>query len=263
MVVDMIAAIKTKSGGEFSYEINNTMRSIGARVSGEIAKRYGNQGMANRPIIINLTGTAGQSFGVFNAGGLHMNLRGDANDYVGKGMAGGQLSIRPQDGNRFKTNECTIIGNTCLYGATGGKLFAAGLAGERFAVRNSGAKTVVEGIGDHGCEYMTGGVVAVLGMTGINFGAGMTGGFAFVLDQDATFPDRINNDVDIEGMQAEGMDAHRRYLRSMIEEYVEATGSTWGQEVLNNINSWIAHFWLVKPKASQTGTLLETLRDAA
>ncbi len=263
MVKDSIAAIESKSGGEFSYDVKNTMRSIGARVSGEIAKLHGNQGMADKPITLNLTGTAGQSFGVFNAGGLHMNLQGDANDYVGKGMAGGQLAIRPQDGSQFKSNESTIIGNTCLYGATGGKLFAAGLAGERFAVRNSGAKTVVEGVGDHGCEYMTGGVVVVLGKTGVNFGAGMTGGFALVLDQDGTFQHRINNDVDIHSMQPEDMDAHRRYLRTMIEEYVEATGSAWGQEVLDNFHAWMNRFWLVKPKASQLDTLIETLRDAA
>jgi len=132
----------------------------------------------------NLSGTAGQSFGVWNAGGLDMYLEGDANDYVGKGMAGGKLVIRPPKNSIFKSHETTIIGNTCLYGATGGKLYASGLAGERFAVRNSGAHTVVEGIGDHGCEYMTGGLGTILGETGVNFGAGMTGGFAYVYDKE-------------------------------------------------------------------------------
>lgn len=263
MVADVLPAIENKSGGEFTYTVRNNNRSIGARVSGEIAKRHGNQGMANNPISIKLSGTAGQSFGVFNAGGLHMYLDGDANDYVGKGMAGGLLAIRPPANSKFSSNGSTIIGNTCLYGATGGKLYAAGLAGERFAVRNSGAKTVVEGVGDHGCEYMTGGVVVVLGETGVNFGAGMTGGFAFVLDEANDFQHRINNDVDIHSLQPEDMDAHRCFLHSMIEEYVGATGSSWGQQVLDNFDAWIDRFWLVKPKASEINTLIETLRDAA
>src|SRR5690606_18649280 len=131
------------TGGIFHYTIANCDRSIGARISGEIARRYGNQGMANRPIHINLTGVAGQSLGVWNAGGLEINLTGDANDYVGKGMTGGKIVIKPPKGSRFKSRETPIIGNTCLYGATGGKLFAAGRAGERFGVRNSGAHAVV------------------------------------------------------------------------------------------------------------------------
>ncbi|MCW8962838.1 MAG: glutamate synthase large subunit [Gammaproteobacteria bacterium] len=263
MVADAITAIETKSGGEFSYTVRNNNRSIGARLSGEIAKRHGNQGMADNPITINLQGTAGQSFGVFNAGGLNMRLQGDANDYVGKGMAGGQLIITPPVDSQFKSNESTIIGNTCLYGATGGKLYAAGQAGERFCVRNSGARAVVEGVGDHGCEYMTGGVVVVLGNTGVNFGAGMTGGFAYVLDMEDKFQHHINFDIDIHGMQAEDMDNHRHYLRTMIEDFVAETGSAWGQEVLDNLEHWMDRFWLVKPKASEIDMLIEGLRDAA
>jgi glutamate synthase (NADPH/NADH) large chain len=263
MVADALPAIENMSGGAFSYSVQNNNRSIGARLSGEIAKRHGNQGMNDAPISINLTGTAGQSFGVFNAGGLHMKLTGDANDYVGKGMAGGMLIIAPPANSRFKSNESTIIGNTCLYGATGGKLFAAGQAGERFAVRNSGARAVVEGVGDHGCEYMTGGVVVVLGKTGVNFGAGMTGGFAFVLDTEDRFHHCINNDVDIHSMQTEDMDAHRHYLLSMIQEHHEQTGSAWGAEIIENFDHWIDHFWLVKPKASEIDSLIETLLDAA
>lgn len=144
MVADTLSAVENTTGGEFSYQVENIDRSIGARLSGEIAARHGNLGMEENPITLNLSGTAGQSFGVWNAGGLHMNLEGDANDYVGKGMAGGKLSIRPPKGSAFTSHETTIIGNTCLYGATGGKLFASGLAGERFAVRNSGAHVVVE-----------------------------------------------------------------------------------------------------------------------
>src|SRR5690606_2642293 len=165
-------AIADKLGGEFEMDICNCDRSIGARVSGEIARRHGNQGMVDAPITFRFKGTAGQSFGVWNAGGLHLYLEGDANDYVGKGMTGGKIVITPPAGSRLDTRSTAIVGNTCLYGATGGKLFAAGTAGERFAVRNSGAHAVVEGTGDHCCEYMTGGFVCVLGRTGHNFGSG-------------------------------------------------------------------------------------------
>src|SRR5690606_23096627 len=192
MVRDVLPAIENKTGGIFNYRVKNFHRSIGARLSGEIARRYGNQGMADAPVHLRLTGSIGQSWGVWNAGGLNMHLTGEANDYVGKGMAGGKLVVVPPPGSQFKTCETAIIGNTCLYGATGGKLFAAGTAGERFAVRNSGAHAVVEGAGDHCCEYMTGGHVTVLGRVGYNFGAGMTGGFAYVLDLDRDFVDRCN-----------------------------------------------------------------------
>ncbi len=264
MVRDTAAAIANKSGGEFAYTVHNTNRSIGARLSGEIAKRYGNHGMAEAPITLRLKGTAGQSFGVWNAGGLHLELEGDANDYVGKGMAGGQIVLRPPQGSRFKANETTIIGNTCLYGATGGKIYAAGRAGERFAVRNSGAVAVVEGVGDHGCEYMTGGVVTVLGPTGLNFGAGMTGGFAYVLDMDRHFVDFYNHElIDIHRIAAEHMEAYRNHLRGTIREHVNATGSEWGQEILNDFRDFMARFWLVKPKASEINSLLDMIREAA
>jgi glutamate synthase (NADPH/NADH) large chain len=264
MVSDALEAIEAGSGGEFHYTVQNNNRSIGARLSGEIAKRYGNQGMSHSPIVLRLQGTAGQSFGVWNAGGLHMYLKGDANDYVGKGMAGGRLVLSPPTNSRFKSNESTIIGNTCLYGATGGKLYAAGKAGERFAVRNSGALAVVEGVGDHGCEYMTGGAVVVLGETGVNFGAGMTGGFAFVLDQHEQFQHRFNTElIDIHSLQPEYMDDHREYLRKMISEFTAETGSAWGQEILDNFHSMLELFWLVKPKASEMEKLIDTLRAAA
>ena len=162
IVVDTAQAVLNKSGGEFCYTVRNTDRSVGASVSGEVAKLWGNQGMAEAPLIIKLHGTAGQSFGVWNAGGVEMYLTGDANDYVGKGMTGGKLVIHPPKGSEFVSSESAIIGNTCLYGATGGRLFAAGRAGERFAVRNSGAIAVVEGVGDNACEYMTGGIVTIL-----------------------------------------------------------------------------------------------------
>ncbi len=220
--------------------------------------------MGNHPIVLNLTGTAGQSFGVWNASGLHMNLRGDANDYVCKGMAGGRVVIAPPAGSKFESQEATIIGNTCLYGATGGELFASGLAGERFGVRNSGAVAVVEGIGDHGCEYMTGGIIAVLGKAGINFGAGMTGGLAYVLDLDKDFVDCINNElIDIHRISAENMDTYRNHLHCMIEDHVKYTGSEWGQYILDNYPHYLRRFWLVKPKAADLTSLMETLQQKA
>ncbi len=264
MVTDALPAIKGKTGGEFHYAVRNNNRSIGARLSGEIALRHGSLGMAGAPIILKLTGTAGQSFGVWNAGGLHMYLEGDANDYVGKGMAGGKLVLRPPADSVFQSRETPIIGNTCLYGATGGTLYAAGLAGERFAVRNSGAHAVVEGVGDHGCEYMTGGIVCVLGATGLNFGAGMTGGSAFVLDLDNRFVDRYNHElIDIHRIQQERMDAHRHYLRGLIEQFTEETASPWGREILENFRDYVGKFWLVKPKAADLQEVLDTLRRAA
>ena len=261
MVADILPAIENKTGGIFNYRVRNFNRSIGARLSGEIALRHGNQGMVEAPVNVRLTGTAGQSFGVWNAGGLNMTLEGDANDYVGKGMAGGKLVIVPPKGSTFKSNETSIIGNTCLYGATGGKLFAAGTAGERFGVRNSGAYAVVEGAGDHCCEYMTGGMVTVLGKTGHNFGAGMTGGFAYVLDMDKNFVDRYNHElVEVHRIRMEGMEQYRNHLRSVIQEFVDETGSVWGQHILDNFMDFIRKFWLVKPKAASLEMLLNDVR---
>ena len=264
MVSDCLDAIENSSGGEFSYSINNTQRSLGARLSGEIALRHGNHGMADAPITLKLTGSAGQSFGVWNAGGLNMYLEGDANDYVCKGMADGKVVITPPKNSHFKSQDATIIGNTCLYGATGGKLLAAGLAGERFAVRNSGAHAVVEGIGDHGCEYMTGGIVTILGNTGYNFGAGMTGGIAYVLDLDRNFIDRVNKElIDIHRIADESMESHRVYLQSAITEYVQETNSEWGQYILENFNHFQRKIWMVKPKAAEFDSLLGTLQSNA
>ena len=261
MVQDVLPAIENKAGGEFSFRITNCDRSIGARLSGEIAKRYGNQGMADKPVRMNLTGVAGQSFGVWNAGGLEMVLEGDANDYVGKGMTGGKLVIFPPKGSAFNSNDTSIVGNTCLYGATGGKLLAAGRAGERFGVRNSGAHAVVEGAGDHCCEYMTGGMVCVLGATGYNFGAGMTGGFAYVLDLDNSFVDKYNHElVDIHRISNELTEAHRSHLRGVLREFVGETGSAWGQTILDDFDGFIGKFWLVKPKAADLQQLLNNTR---
>jgi len=261
MIADAMSAIESKSGGEFAYEVTNCDRSVGARLSGEIAKQHGNQGMSSAPIQLDLTGTVGQSFGVWNAGGLHMYLEGDANDYVGKGMTGGKLVVRPPQCSSFKTQDTAIAGNTCLYGATGGKLFAAGTAGERFGVRNSGAHAVVEGVGDHCCEYMTGGLVTVLGETGYNFGAGMTGGFAYVLDQKNGFVDQYNHElVEIHRISSEQMEPYRNHLRGVIEEHVAETGSEWAQHIIDNFDDYIVRFWLVKPKAASLKNLLDSTR---
>ena len=261
MAADLMPAIEAGTAAQGEYTITNCDRSIGARLSGEIAKRHGNQGMAETPIRLNLTGIAGQSFGVWNAGGLEMVLEGDANDYVGKGMTGGKLVVFPPKGSVFKTNDTAIVGNTCLYGATGGKLLAAGRTGERFGVRNSGAHAVVEGAGDHCCEYMTGGMICVLGDTGYNFGAGMTGGFAYVLDRDNSFVDKYNHElVDIHRISNEETEAHRNHLRSVIREFVAETNSAWGQEILDDFDGFIGRFWLVKPKAADLQQLLNSTR---
>ncbi|MDA9347847.1 glutamate synthase large subunit [Porticoccaceae bacterium] len=262
MVEQALPFIESQSGGTFDFTVNNCDRSIGARLSGEIAKRYGNTGMSAAPIRLNLKGVAGQSLGVWNAGGLELYLEGDANDYVGKGMAGGKIILRPPSDSSFTSNETPIMGNTCLYGATGGRLHAAGTVGERFAVRNSGATAVVEGAGDHCCEYMTGGIVAVLGAAGYNFGAGMTGGFAYVLDLEREFVDRYNMElVDIQRITAEATESHRVFLKNMILEHVRETDSAWGQELISNFSDYASKFWLVKPKAATLSGLLAQAHD--
>ena len=257
MVKLALPNIEAQTGGTFDFTVSNCDRSIGARLSGEIAKRYGNMGMSKTPIRLNLRGVAGQSLGVWNAGGLEIYLEGDANDYVGKGMAGGKLVLRPPAESSFAANETPIMGNTGLYGATGGRLYAAGKVGERFAVRNSGATAVVEGAGDHCCEYMTGGVVVSLGATGYNFGAGMTGGFAYVLDMTREFVDRYNMElVDIQRITTEATESHRVFLKTLLREHVAETGSAWGQNIITNFSDYASRFWLVKPKAASLGGLL-------
>lgn len=252
---DALDAIDKRQSTSLYYNVINTDRSIGARISGEIAKRYGNQGMAGSPIKLYLDGTAGQSFAVWNAGGVELYLTGDANDYVGKGMAGGKVVIKPHQGTAFTCNEATIIGNTCLYGATGGKLFAAGTAGERFGVRNSGTVAVIEGAGDNACEYMTGGIVAILGATGVNFGAGMTGGFAYVMDNNEDFQGRVNNES-VEALSLSDLFIHQEHLRGLIAEHLEETGSVHAEAILANFDEWIPKFYLVKPKTADLNTLL-------
>ncbi|SMC29688.1 glutamate synthase (NADPH/NADH) large chain [Andreprevotia lacus DSM 23236] len=258
MVKDAIAGILSKTPQRLEYAVRNVNRSIGARLSGEIAKAHGAAGLPADALHLKLNGSAGQSFGVWNANGLTMELEGDANDYAGKGMAGGKLVIYPPKASEFRSDDGVIVGNTCLYGATGGEFFAAGKGGERFAVRNSGATAIVEGVGDHGCEYMTGGVVIVLGETGYNFGAGMTGGFALVYDAQEKFAYRINNElIDINLINGESYGAVRAYLRGKLKEHAELTGSAKAQELLANFDEAVDYFWLVKPKAAKLDDLLK------
>ena len=228
-----------------SSDIRNINRSFGALISGEIAHRYGDSGLSDGTINFSLKGVAGQSFGAFLSRGINITLDGSANDYVGKGMSGGKIIIKSiQQGEEFSG-----AGNTCLYGATGGKLYIRANVGERFAVRNSGCITIVEGTGDNACEYMTGGIVITLGSTGINFGAGMTGGLAFINDEKREFIDNINQEL-IETIRIDTDDTEREriYLKNMLKDYVKETSSIKGQFILDNFRSQIRNFWMVKPK---------------
>ncbi|WP_448567054.1 glutamate synthase large subunit [Thalassotalea ganghwensis] len=248
-------AVLHSTGGSYRFSIHNTDRSVGAALSGEIARHHGDQGMSSSPIKMNFSGTAGQSFGVWNAGGLELTLTGDANDYVGKGMTGGKITIMPPKGVAYQSHHTMIIGNTCLYGATGGKLFASGRAGERFAVRNSGCHAVVEGTGDHACEYMTGGIVTILGQVGVNVGAGMTGGFAYILDESDDLEVRLNNSS-IESIDITELVIHQEHLRGIINQHFEETGSLRAQHILANFDEYASKFKLVKPTATDVKTLL-------
>ena len=230
------------------YPVCNEDRTVGARVSGAIATKHRTSTL-DRPIgELRFKGSAGQSFGAFCSGGLRLVLEGEANDYVGKGMAGGEIIIKPPENARFTPHKNIIIGNTVLYGATGGRLFAAGRAGERFAVRNSGATAVIEGAGDHCCEYMTAGLVVVLGETGRNFGAGMSEGVAYVLDEDEQFPTRYNPEMITLERLRRVEDAE--HLRSLIEEHHNATGSQKAAEILDEWEQYRRSFWKVIPKTA-------------
>jgi glutamate synthase (NADPH/NADH) large chain len=226
-------------------EIKNTNRSFGALISGEIAQYYGNAGLPEDSIKFELSGTAGQSFGAFLANGIKIRLRGTANDYVGKGMNGGKIVIIPQ----YQREGYSCAGNTCLYGATGGKLYIAGEVGERFSVRNSGAITIVEGTGDHACEYMTGGIVTILGDTGVNFGAGMTGGVAFIYDTSHDFIDKLNQELVVaQRIDIDEMDEARHFLKKQLRAHVNETESIKATFILENFRHAVRDFWIVRPK---------------
>ena len=238
--------------GEFTIkkEIINTDRCATARVAGAVAAKYGDSGFAGS-LNIELEGSAGQSFGGFTVNGVNVKLIGEANDYVCKSMSGGSVSIAPPPASPFNPEDCIIAGNTCLYGATGGKAFFNGRAGERFAVRNSLAETVVEGTGDHCCEYMTGGCVVVLGRVGRNVGAGMTGGIGYFLDEDSTFASKVNGEI--VAMQRVGTAQGEAQLKGLIEEHVAKTGSPKGKAVLAAWAEYLPKFWqLVPPSEANT-----------
>ncbi|MGZ4202376.1 MAG: glutamate synthase-related protein, partial [Thermoleophilaceae bacterium] len=225
---------------ELGIEVKNRHRTVGGLLSGEVARRHGADGLPGDTIVVRAQGSGGQSFGAWLAPGVTLLLDGDANDFAGKGMSGGVLAVRPPEGSTFKAEENVIVGNTVLYGATSGRAFFRGLAGERFAVRNSGASAVVEGVGDHGCEYMTGGRVVVLGPTGRNFAAGMSGGIAYVLDPDGSFHERCNTElVELETPSADDFEE----IRALVEEHRDRTGSPLATHVLAGwqelIGSWV------------------------
>jgi glutamate synthase domain-containing protein 2/glutamate synthase domain-containing protein 1/glutamate synthase domain-containing protein 3 len=227
------------------YKVRNTNRSVGTKVSGEIGYQWGDEGLPEGTLELVLDGSAGQSFGAFLAPGVRLALTGEANDYVGKGMSGGEIVVRPPAKHQFAPHENSIIGNTCLYGATGGRLFANGRGGERFGVRNSGAVAVVEGIGDHGAEYMTGGTLVILGDTGKNFGAGMTGGSAYIFDLNERFADQYNTGlVVIERLTPES----EIPLQQLISKHLEFTGSARAQEILSQWDKYSKAFWKVQPR---------------
>jgi len=230
----------------FTMPVRNVHRTVGAMLSGEIARRHGSAGLSDDTIRIRLTGSAGQSFGAFLARGVTLELEGDANDYVGKGLSGGKLIVFPPRDSQFLAEDNILVGNTVLYGATSGEAYFSGVAGERFAVRNSGATTVVEGLGDHGCEYMTNGTVVVLGATGRNFAAGMSGGVAYVFDHSGEFRrTRCNKSgVDLDPI-FEPDDI--RILRRLVEKHVGYTHSRRGQWILDNWSAMLPYFVKVFP----------------
>ncbi|MEM9447067.1 MAG: glutamate synthase-related protein [Cyanobacteria bacterium P01_E01_bin.6] len=243
------SAIANQGSVTKTMAVVNTDRTIGARLSGAIAKKYGNTGFEGQ-ITLNLTGSAGQSFGAFILPGMTLNLEGEANDYVGKGMHGGEIIITPPTNASYNPAENVIIGNTCLYGATGGILFANGQAGERFAVRNSKGQAVIEGAGDHCCEYMTGGVVVVLGRAGRNVGAGMTGGLGYFLDEDNNFPAKVN--PEIVKLQRVITPAGEVQLKSLIQVHVKRTNSAKGKTILENWSTYLPRFWQIVPPSEAT-----------
>ena len=224
---------------EVSITVTNTDRTVGTLLGAEITRRYP-QGLPEDTVTVNCTGAGGQSFGAFLPAGVTLRLTGDANDYMGKGLSGGKLVVRAPQEAGYQAEENIIVGNVALYGATGGEAYFGGVAGERFAVRNSGAKAVVEGVGEHGCEYMTGGRVVVLGSTGKNFAAGMSGGIAYVLDEHSTLYKNVNKAmISIEQVE-NPYDGEE--LKEMIQKHVEATGSKKGQRILENFAEYLPKF---------------------
>jgi glutamate synthase (NADPH/NADH) large chain len=273
LIAAALSTLETKVPVTIDATIRNVDRSAGAMLSGEVAKRYGHEGLPDDTITVKLTGTAGQSFGAFLAQGVTLDLVGDANDYVGKGLSGGRIVVRPPENAGYKPDESIVVGNTVLYGAIEGECYFSGIAGERFAVRNSGAVAVVEGVGDHGCEYMTGGIVVVIGKTGRNFAAGMSGGIAYVLDEDGQFASRCNlamvelepvpeedelmellhhhgGDIEFHGRVnvSSDMSSHdEERLLTLIQNHVHYTGSARAKHIIDNWADYRPKFVKVMP----------------
>lgn len=256
---------------EIDSEIRNVNRTVGAMLSGRIALRYGHKGLPDDTILIRARGTAGQSFGAWLARGVSIELEGEANDYVGKGLSGGRLAIYPPSGSGIASaNENIIVGNTVMYGAICGEAYFSGVAGERFCVRNSGATAVIEGVGDHGCEYMTGGIVVCLGKTGRNFAAGMSGGIAYVLDDNGDFESKCNLElVDLRPVHpdkgrtdvADLLSADETRLRQLIENHLAYTGSLVAKEILQNWQYHLPMFVKVMP-IDYENALIKLQQDA-
>jgi glutamate synthase domain-containing protein 3 len=238
-------AITSNKKVNMTHQISNTQRAVGATLSAEVSRNYGEAGLPEDTVSVNFSGSAGQSFGAFLASGITFQLEGDANDYVGKGLSGGKLIIRPPKEATFLPHKNAITGNVNLFGATKGEVYISGLAGERFAVRNSGAIAVVEGVGDHGCEYMTGGRVIVLGLTGVNFAAGMSGGIAYILDENQLFDTRCNLEmVDIEPvMKTDDI----QFLEHRLNKHLAYTNSPRAKEILDNWDEILPYFIKVIP----------------
>ncbi|AQR74550.1 glutamate synthase large subunit [Sphingomonas sp. LM7] len=250
MIRDAAAVFSRGEKMQLTYSVRNTHRAVGTRLSSEVTRKFGMSTLADNHVQVRLRGSAGQSLGAFLCKGITLEVFGDANDYVGKGLSGGVIAVRPMVSSPLASQDNTIIGNTVLYGATSGRLFAAGQAGERFAVRNSGAEVVVEGCGANGCEYMTGGTAVVLGKVGMNFGAGMTGGMAFIYDPEAGFESRANPESIV--WQRLSSAHWETKLRGLVQAHADATDSKWSQGILEDWDRAISHFWQVVPKEMLT-----------
>jgi glutamate synthase (NADPH/NADH) large chain len=261
MIVDAKAALVDGEKMQLAYNVRNVHRAVGTRLSAHITRRYGMDPLPPGQITERLRGSAGQSLGAFAVRGLRLEVFGDANDYVGKGLSGGTIVVRPLVSSQMIASENVIIGNTCLYGATAGMLFAAGRAGERFAVRNSGAVTVVEGCGDNGCEYMTGGTAVILGPVGDNFAAGMSGGMAFLYDPDHVGPQRINADMVIH--QRIEVDHYADQLKALLTLHAKSTHSRLAEAILADFSREIGQFWQIVPKEMLDKLEIPVTRDAA
>jgi glutamate synthase (NADPH/NADH) large chain len=246
MLSDAAAFFSRGEKMQLQYNIRNTHRAIGTKFSSGITRKFGMTGLQPGHVTVRLRGSAGQSLGAFAVQGLKLEVFGDANDYVGKGLSGATIVVRPAPSSTLVSQKNTIIGNTCLYGATAGQLFAAGQAGERFAVRNSGADAVVEGCGSNGCEYMTGGTVVVLGEIGDNFGAGFTGGMAFIYDPEKLFELRVNPDT--LGWQRVATPHWEKVLHGLVTIHARETNSRYAQMLLHDWGRSLPRFWQVVPK---------------